>query len=273
MPDTDSEVNVTGLTQQSYKGTEYSDQSWEVIGELPDSGTFEPLEIEVLPQTGVRTDPMFADYGGGMNTESIGAENRWQLPDLSKRKGRGAKVIDEIDENEIVYTEEQMLKLVAEAEDRGRVVALEEATMLQNEKMGKIEEGMNTILQDIHKQLVENIAEVEKYAVDLTLAISEKLLNHVVEIQPEYIVSVINEAIRLCGSANVSKVRVSPQDMEFIEIVGLAKQFKQPDSFWKFEADPSIRAGCVIDTSAGEVDYQLDKAFARIQENVIKAKK
>jgi flagellar biosynthesis/type III secretory pathway protein FliH len=266
MPDTEE----TALTQQTYKTTEYSDQSWEVIGQVPETQVFAPMQIEILPNTELRSDPMFADYGGGMH-EGAGqaSDNRWHLPDAI-RQGAKKKPGEDEEEEEKTYTEEEVQLLVSDAEERGRIKALEEAIELQNEKLAKIENSMNTILQDLHKQFVESIAMIEKEALNLSLSISEKLLHHTVEINPDYITKIINEAISLCGSATVKKIRVSPQDMEFIEIVGIARQLIQTDPGWHFEADSGIRAGCVIETSGGEVDYQLDEAFSRIKENVAK---
>ena len=276
MPETNSESEKQELTQQSYKATKYQDQSWEVIGELPEVQVFAPMEIEVLPNTSLRIDPMFADYGGSAQSGPNQASSRWSLPDVnSKNKKNKNKSTEENNEesDEKLFTEGEVSKLVSEAEERGKLQALEEAIALHNEKLSKIEGSMNSILQDLHSQLAENISLTEKYALDLTLAISEKILMHTVDVRPDYIETIINEAIDQCGTASVNRIRVSPQDMEFIQIVGIQKQLKQTDVEWHFDADPSIKAGCVIETSAGEVDFQLDQAFERVKENILKVKK
>jgi flagellar biosynthesis/type III secretory pathway protein FliH len=59
--------------------------------------------------------------------------------------------------------------------------------------------------------------------------------------------------------------------MEFIEVVGVKKNLRGFDGTWNFESDPTIKSGCVVESSAGEIDFQLDKAWERIQTAVVRA--
>jgi flagellar biosynthesis/type III secretory pathway protein FliH len=45
---------------------------------------------------------------------------------------------------------------------------------------------------------------------------------------------------------------------------------KEYDGSWSFVQDETIRAGCVVETSSGEVDFRLDQAWERIKDNVVK---
>ena len=38
---------------------------------------------------------------------------------------------------------------------------------------------------------------------------------------------------------------------------------------WTFEPDESIHIGCVVVTAAGEVDFNLDKAWERIRKQAL----
>jgi len=51
-------------SQASYQPTQYQDCSWELVGEYLNQETFEPLGFQVINTATVRTDRMFADYGG-----------------------------------------------------------------------------------------------------------------------------------------------------------------------------------------------------------------
>ena len=111
---------------------------------------------------------------------------------------------------------------------------------------------------------------MERQAVELALQVARKIIEQAVEINPEYIIPIIREAITSSGSAIIRKVRISPQDMEFVEYAGLRKQLKEFDGSWDFEADESIRSGCIVETSASQIDYQLDKAWERVRDQVVK---
>ena len=111
---------------------------------------------------------------------------------------------------------------------------------------------------------------IERHAVELAVDMARNIIEGAVEINPEYIIPIIREAIQMAGGATIERVRVSPEDMEFIEVIGVAKRLKEHDGSWNFEADPEIKSGCVVDTSAGQVDYQLDQAWARARDEVLK---
>ena len=90
-------------------------------------------------------------------------------------------------------------------------------------------------------------------------------------INPEYITQIVKEAVRSVGGASILRVRVSPEDMEFIKVVGLSEQLGELAKGWAFEADATIKSGCIVDSSAGEADFQLDRAWERIRAGVIKS--
>ena len=119
----------------------------------------------------------------------------------------------------------------------------------------------------------EAARKVESEAVKFSVEIAEKLVGHAVEINPEYILPIIREALSKAGTANINRVRVSPEDFEFIEVVGVRKVIQEKEGSWDFEADETIRSGCVIDTSAGEIDFRLDEAFKRIADSVVRIAK
>lgn len=255
------------ITQLTYRTEKYSDTTWEIVGERAEDLGFVPMEFPAISQAQVTVDPMFADYGGLQNSDQ---ERRWHMPEgvrgnpISDREAKEA-LLEEVAKAKELEIE----KRIAEAEERGRASAMEEFTTTQNEKLAHIEQRMTSILQDLAKQLAHNITIIEKDALDLTLTISEKLIGYAVEINPEYVSEIIKEALRHSGSAKILKVRVSQEDMEFINVVGISKTIKDFDGTWNFEGDPTIRAGCVVETSAGQIDYQLDKAWERIRDSVL----
>src|SRR5690606_16120529 len=116
------------------------------------------------------------------------------------------------------------------------------------------------VLKDLARQIEERITQTEKDAVALALEISKKIIDTTVEVNPEYLVHIVREALGQAGAAAIRKIRVSPQDYEFIEVVGLRRQFESEGS-WDFEADETIRSGCIVETSGGEIDFQLDRAW------------
>ena len=105
--------------------------------------------------------------------------------------------------------------------------------------------------------------------VENALALDTKVKADVQTAMKEYINDVIRAGLERLGSSRPLRIRVSAQDFEFIEVVGIAKSMKEYDGTWAFVADESINAGCIVETSAGEIDFQLDEAWERIKQNVV----
>lgn len=258
------------LSQATYQETKYADMSWEVVGEFLNQESFEPLAFAVLEgDAATTTDPMFANYGGipedGAGQRFHGTAGRYEPT------RRSVRTIEEESED----IEQQLEALRAEYEakivsarqegfEEGKLAAIAEL----DERMLVIEERYGQVLQDVGMQISDNIQQLEKSAVDLSLEIAHKLVGTVVEINPEYILEIVRESIRLSGGAVIKSIHVSPQDHEFLSLLNLPKQFKEYDGTWNFEADETVHSGCIVVTSGGEVDFQLDPAWERIKDKV-----
>jgi flagellar biosynthesis/type III secretory pathway protein FliH len=256
-----------GPSQSSFKSSPYDDSSWEVVGEPPRPEEFYPMQVPQLQTSASMVDPMFADFGGrGSSTDT----ERWHLPQHLAHEGHtGGKKAEE-DPSLIKMTAEELESIKQEAFEAGRLQGIEAVVGTQSEKLQRIEASVTAAINDLRVQIEEIAVSVAKRGSELAVAIGKKIVDGAVEINPEYIVKIIEEALRLSGGATIRKVRVSKQDMEFIEVIGVSKMLKEFDGSWVFEADETVRAGCVVETSAGEVDYNLDNAWDRVRDNVIK---
>ena len=266
-PVTETEQVITSdnLTQASYQETAYADASWEVIGEPPGEEIFLPMEVSRVPATSKMIDPMFADYGGLSDAAKV---QRWHLPE-----GEGVESAADNDQEEedlVKLREEEIEEIKRQAFEAGHKSAMEGEVVKNAERMMGIEQRLGSMINDLNTQLIEHQKNVEKNAVKFSLDVSKKLLDTAVEINPEYITEIVEEALLNSGTASIRKIRVSPEDMEFISLIGLEKRIKEFDGSWKFEADTTINSGCVIESSAGEIDYQLDLAWARVKDSVMK---
>ncbi|MBX7139132.1 MAG: flagellar assembly protein FliH [Oligoflexia bacterium] len=261
-------AETSGPNQTDYRPTEYADASWEIVGAVSDVQTFEPLPIEVIPEERLKVDPMFRDYGGIPDQKL----QRWHLPEHlaleQNRKHEEVELDPELAPQ--TMTKRELDQLLQAERERGRAEAGAEAEQILNQKLSEIKEGFINVLQDLNRQITEHAHQTEVEAVNLALAISKRIINQAVEINPEYIRPIIDEALELGGGSAVKKVRVSPPDLEFINYAGIAEQLKSAESHWQFEADPTIKSGCVLETVAGEVDFQLDQTWERVKEHIVK---
>jgi flagellar biosynthesis/type III secretory pathway protein FliH len=159
-----------------------------------------------------------------------------------------------------------------EVRTTAREDALAEARRESEEKLKAIEERYASLIDDMSVQIREGVEGVERRAVDFAIHIAKKLVGAIVEVNPEYVLGIIKEAVKLTGGATIKVIRVSPQDLEFLKLLSPDRQFKEFDGSWSFQADETIHAGCVLETSSGEVEFELDKAWERIKESVLKVR-
>ena len=140
------------------------------------------------------------------------------------------------------------------------------------DKVKSVEERYRTIIDDMGGQIRQEVEAVERRAVEFAVQVARKLVGTIVEINREYILQVIQEAVKLTGGATIKAIRVSPRDLEFIKKLSPDRQFKEFDGSWSFQPDDTIRAGCVVEASSGEVEFDLDKTWDRIKDSVMKVR-
>jgi flagellar biosynthesis/type III secretory pathway protein FliH len=257
-----------------FKPSGFQKSRWEVVSDAPPSEAFTAMAVEAL-QEGVRPkdDPLFERYDDLLREEvgpSLAAGNDDEEP-----HGQTERALEQI---EVRHREElEALKAEFAAElEQTRIAAVElgrgEAREECDARLRMLSERYNSVIEDMNSQIRESVESVERRAVDFALQVSKKLIGTAVEINPEYLLEVIKEAIKLTGGANIKSIRVSPQDMEFLKMLSPERQFKEFDGSWSFQTDDSIRAGCVVETTAGQVDCDLEKAWDRIREHVVKVR-
>ena len=252
------------LSQNEYRETAYEDQQWELVGDPIEERDFVPLAVDIVPRPGQTLDPMFADFGGTTPPE---ARKRWHADEGGGYRDPKKRAV--IDEDAAAARAAELAKVREDAYATGRAEALAEAAEQSTAKLAQIEARLGEVFRDLEQQHREQLERIERSAVDLALQVSQKLMETRVDESPDYIFAVVREALQQIGGATIQSVRVSPQDFEFIQVVGVAKQLAEFDGSWKFEKDESIRAGCVVETSAGNLDYDLNEAFLRIRAKVL----
>jgi flagellar biosynthesis/type III secretory pathway protein FliH len=270
-----SDQQANSKTVESYKPTPYEDSAWRIVGEFENQDYFEPMQFQTASEDGLVIDPMFSNYGGLEDAKNSGV--RVHAPrgqqNFTPTKKRG---VTEVELTEVENMKQQHQRQLESAVASAREQAFEEGKKTAEaevaERMQVTENRYAEVLRDISSQLNESLDGIENQAVTLAVAISEKLVGAIVDINPEYILAIVRDALQLAGAAQVKKVRVSPQDLEFFNLLQLNKEFKEYDGTWKFEADETIKAGCIVESSAGEVDYDLDAAWQRIAEQVVKVR-
>jgi flagellar biosynthesis/type III secretory pathway protein FliH len=162
--------------------------------------------------------------------------------------------------------EERLQEALSQSYEKGRLDGRQEVEEIQRQ----LEERYRLLWEDMQTQLDEALRSNEHKAVELALQVARRMVGGVIENQRDYIHEVIRQAIAVAGGAEISAVRVSPKDYEFLKLseYGDTKKILSGRHI-SFVSDESIRAGCVLVTNAGEVDFDLDKAWERMRAKAV----
>ena len=170
-------------------------------------------------------------------------------------------------EDELRISQAKLEEALEQAYQKGLADNAEQVRQIH----GQLEERYTLLWEDMQTQLSESIAIQERKSVELAMLVAKRLLGDVVEIKREYIIGVIKEAFRAAGDSKVIEARVSPADYEFLRLgeYGAPNRIVSGEKL-NFVSDESIKAGCILHTTSGVVDLDLDRAWTRINEKVSK---
>lgn len=247
------------LSQRDFAHTPFSETAWEVVGErIPDLG-FLPMEIEIMPSDLTKADPMFFDFGGGVR------QSGETFPHAGQVREAPAPVEPEIDE--------AMLEQVrAEAFEAGRLQGIEEGKSVAITETTEIADQNHQRFVEFQKQLLSQLqllaSRTERSAFELALSVSKKILTTTADIKPDYILDVIRHALQSCGANNPLRIRVSPQDYEFLQIIGLPPDLSTEETGVSYLADENVSTGCIVETDFGEIDLRLEHMWQQVRENL-----
>jgi flagellar assembly protein FliH len=259
--DTEQELKSGAASVSSLRGfkvTPFSDANWEVVSAPRGGRGFAPLELDIIDS---------ATSAGGSIFEDLAAEKVDQVQNWHGPKGSAplASGSEEVLQREI----EQLRAKVAQSFEEGRVQGQAEGQAAAEEalevKLAEEKQRIEVLCKSLPEQSQHFFRNVEQQALQLALKIARKIIGTTVEIKPDYIVDVIRRAMESLGAAQPMRVRVSHQDLEFIQIVGLPPELSAEELGLEYVGDEAVKSGCVVETDFGEIDLQLDHMWEKVR--------
>lgn len=281
----DAEETQAAASQplSSYSPTPYVDQQWAVLSDPEAKHGFEPLEVVAIAAAAHQVDPMFEDFtsqvGYQLCIDTRSSQRRFKL-------GGGAEQVEEheylqgseaqgnSDANTVAakapsIDQDEHERALTEAREAAFREAREATQLEANVRIEAIETQLAATVEDLKTQVAEAIGAAEEKAAELALSVARKLMGAAVETTPDYFKTIIKEAIAAAGNADIRRIKVSPRDYEALKNIPPGDRGAASGDGWTFEPDESIHIGCVVVTAAGEVDFNLDKAWERIRKQVL----
>ena len=119
-----------------------------------------------------------------------------------------------------------------------------------------------TLLSDFDEDLLHIDQNVAQDVLDLALMLTKKIIGQSLNIRPEIIIPIVQEAIRQLPSATQHPVLILQPDDASLVRHHLGDQLSQ--SRWEIREDEQIeKGGCRLEANGGEIDATLETRWKR----------
>jgi len=148
--------------------------------------------------------------------------------------------------------------------DKGEKEGLE----LARERVGTLLTSFNEALLGLDRIKKELLLSTEREAVELSLAVAKKIVCQEITTNKHVVFNVVKEALeKVVGNESI-RVRMSPDDLQFMnEFKSQLQELIEDFTKVNFEGDDSIaKGGCIIDTSQGDIDARIEKQLQTVEE-------
>ncbi len=258
---TPSETEREGERASSFVASPFRESHFEIIDGLLIQTEFLPLSVQVLENT-LQRDPMFRSF----DRESFGtAGSHWPSSGREREKLPAAS-----------DSEQHKAALAAQFQlgrEEGYAAGMAEATQLVEQKQEEIKRKFDELRANLDQTVQDFFARTEREAVRLSLQVARKVLELTTHAKPEYIYDIIRTGLRSLGAAIPLKIKISEQDFEFIEVIGLPPDLTTTQTGIQYIPDASIKGGCVIETDFGNIDLQIDSMWEQVSGDLFEVSK
>lgn len=265
----DEMKDVPFISQRDYAPTPYTATNWEIVGEPIRERNFVPLELSILQSENSEPDPMFEVFSQGF---SAADEKLVHGGGIRNAAGESEDQDAPLSEAQLQAIESEWLVKVEAARQEGHAAGIRDTEVKIMERYELLSERLKGITDSIYEQWSGLAAVLERHAVELALQVSKKILATTVEVKPDYILTVVRQGLQEMGAAKAVRIRVSIDDFEFMNVIGLPLELSEKELGVTYVADESIKSGCVIETNFGEVDLVLDRMWEQVRDLIYQTK-
>jgi flagellar biosynthesis/type III secretory pathway protein FliH len=128
--------------------------------------------------------------------------------------------------------------------------------------------AMGEALRELHEMRGQMAEEMERDAVELALALANKIVAGALDAQPERVIDVVRGALRRLADRRQIVVLVDPDDLEVVSgAVGELRAQAGGIELCDVQADRRVgRGGAVVRTAEGEIDATVETQLQRARE-------
>jgi flagellar biosynthesis/type III secretory pathway protein FliH len=153
----------------------------------------------------------------------------------------------------------------ADARESGIEIGRREGMALAQAEAERLQGVLQATIDAVEAARAEFVAAAELRAVELALAIAEKVVGAAIELEPERICDGVSGALRRIAERDRVVLELNPDDVELVRewIDGAGATWGRIE----LHAERRVaRGGCIARTSEGEIDARPAEQLARAEE-------
>lgn len=150
----------------------------------------------------------------------------------------------------------------------GREIGRQEAFKHTAPQLQQIQQAWTAAIQEWEALRSEIDREARQSIIDISLAVAEKLVHRIIEVDASVIVDQLGQAMSFILQPMDVVVRISPQDRAILEeaMPQLRAEFSNVTSI-KLIEDPAMNhGGCVVSYGQGQIDASIETQIRRLTE-------
>lgn len=138
----------------------------------------------------------------------------------------------------------------------------------ERERLRNLFDTFGTAFTELGKLKETLNLNAERGAVELALAIAEKVISHEVSINKEILLGVLKGALEKVIDPEKIKIRINPLDLQFINESGyrISGLTDNPKGVVMEGDDTVSRGGCVIETGFGSIDARIESQLQAVED-------
>lgn len=211
--------------------------------------------------------------------EKLNAYQRWEMdsletPDLSRKNPEietENNVQEEQREEVALPTEEEVAAIIRHAKEEGYAAGLQEGNTAGYAEGRRIAETevkaeaarVQALLSKLDQDLHEMDQRIADNLLDLAVALAKKIVTQALELKPELIIPIVQEAIRnLPNAMQHPRLYLHPDDAK---LVAMHLNDRMEQDNWCIREDEQLsRGGCRIEAGGCEINGNLEVRWQRV---------
>jgi flagellar assembly protein FliH len=169
--------------------------------------------------------------------------------------------------------EERLRAIAAETRQRAREEGLAEGLSEARAMVAPALEAVAEAERQIRAREEDFLRSAERSAVELALAIAEKIVGATVSARPETVLEVVGGALLRTATRHRLVIEVNPEDLELVSASaeGLAARLGGVQRLDVVAERRIERGGCIVRTEEGEIDARIGSQLERLAELMTEA--